>query len=45
MIGAVFILIGVLHFAMVPTVLLLTAISIGLAYLFPYPRDTSHGGG
>jgi chromate transporter len=44
-IGAVFILIGVLHVAMVPTVLLLTAISIGLAYLFPYPRDASHGGG
>jgi chromate transporter len=44
-IAAVFILIGVLHFAMVPTVLLLTAASIALAYLFPLPRDTSHAGG
>jgi chromate transporter len=38
-IAAVFILIGVLHVAMVPTVLLLTAVSIALAYLFPTPRD------
>jgi hypothetical protein len=38
-IGVVFILIGVLHVAMVPTVLVLTAISIALAYLFPAPRD------
>ena len=38
-IAAVFILIGVLHFAMLPTVLLLTAVSIALAYLFPLPRD------
>ena len=44
-IGAVFILIGVLHFAMVPTVLVLTAVSIALAYLFPLPRDASHAGG
>jgi chromate transporter len=44
-IGAVFILIGVLHFAMVPTVLLLTAVSIAIAYFFPPPRDTSHAGG
>jgi hypothetical protein len=41
----VFILIGVLHFRMVPTVLVLTAVSVALAYLFPLPRDTSHGGG
>jgi len=44
-IAAVFILIGVLHVAMVPTVLLLTAASIAIAYLFPLPRDTSHAGG
>jgi len=44
-VGAVFILIGVLHFAMVPTVLLLTAVSIAIAYFFPLPRDTSHAGG
>lgn len=36
---AVFVLIGVMHVAMVPTVLLLTAVSIALAYLFPLPRD------
>ena len=39
LIGAVFILIGVLHFRMVPTVLVLTPVSIALAYLFPLPRD------
>ncbi|MBV8824506.1 MAG: chromate transporter [Hyphomicrobiales bacterium] len=39
LIGAVFILIGVLHFRMVPTVLVLTPASIALAYLFPLPRD------
>jgi len=44
-IAAVFVLIGVLHFAMVPTVLLLTPVSIALAYLFPLPRDQSHAGG
>jgi len=44
-IGAVFVLIGVLHVAMVPTVLLLTAASIAIAYVFPLPRDTSHAGG
>ena len=44
-IAAVFILIGVLHVAMVPTVLLLTAVSIVIAYLFPLPRDASHAGG
>ena len=43
-IAAVFVLIGVLHVAMVPTVLVLTAMSIALAYLFPAPRGTSHGG-
>jgi chromate transporter len=44
-IAAVFILIGVLHFRMVPTVLVLTAVSIALAYLSPLPRDASHAGG
>jgi len=44
-VAAVFILIGVLHFAMVPTVLLLTAVSIAIAYFSPLPRDTSHAGG
>jgi chromate transporter len=39
LIGAVFILIGVLHFRMVPTVLVLTPVSIALAYLFPLARD------
>ena len=39
LISAVFILIGVLHFRMVPTVLVLTPLSIALAYLFPLPRD------
>jgi chromate transporter len=39
LIAAVFILIGVLHFRMVPTVLVLTPLSIALAYLFPLPRD------
>ena len=44
-IAAVFILIGVLHFAMVPTVFVLTAVSVALAYLFPAPRDAPHAGG
>lgn len=44
-IAVVFILIGVLHVAMVPTVLVLTATSIALAYLFPAPRDGPHAGG
>src|SRR5262249_36502955 len=44
-IGAAFILIGVLHSAMVPPVLLPTAVSIAIAFFFPPPRDTSHAGG
>jgi chromate transporter len=43
--GAVFILIGVLHVAMVPTVLVLTPVSIVIAYLSPAPRDLPHAGG